>query len=243
MRASLIACLALAACGGPRPADPGAADPAPPIDAPDAGAAVAVGIAPADAATATPDAAPDAMPDAAPAPTFAIPADPRPAVKGKTVTLQEGKAVTVGGVRVKFGQARHKHASRGGSLGMWGFELTRGKRRLEHELRSSDEGDWQAEVPVFGALLVFTHVSYSEFTVTAVAGKVKPPLDDDAAIALLEAAAASAGLPRGNSTGYQQENGIGELTASDHGGALWVAHVGLSTRRVWFTAPSRRDRD
>ncbi len=215
-------------CGGTRPPEAELDRGAP--GRPDAGAAVVA--PPADAAP-TPDAASAPPPDAAPArASFTIPSDPPARVKGKPVAVTEGQTVKLtGGLRVTFAHASHKH---GANLGMWGFVIARGGKQVEHELRSDAPAGWQAELVAHGALLVLTHVSYTEFTVTVVPGKPRAALDDDQAMATLAEAGDAAGLPEGDA-GYSADNGIGRMVVRDGDAVLWVGHVGLHTRRIWFT--------
>ena len=219
----------LAACGGAQP-------PAAMVGtlSPDA-AVTAVVVTTSDAAPA--DAPPpviDAAPPAIDATPVAIPTT-RPALKGKPVTVTLNDEKLVGGVKVRFAANNHKHRVGGGAMGMFTFELRRGGKTLELELRSELEG-FEAEIDAHGVLLVFEHVGYGEFRVTPGARRTPPPLDDDACVAAIEQAAATAGLPASSSRSYGESDGI--LYFRTEG---WTAACGRYTRRIWFMPANRDD--
>lgn len=152
-----------------------------------------------------------------------------PPVAGALTKVKERETVTIGKTTIEFSGANHKHAVKGPALGMWTFAATQGGKREELELRSSDEG-FEAEVVAHGAFFVFRHLSYGEFAIVLAADKAPAPLDQDACVERIRAAAAKAGLPPGNDTGYSTDQGIVTFTARS-----WRGHCGTLSRRVWFT--------
>lgn len=208
-----------AACGGPQPA-PG---PAPAV-LPDAAVAVATRDAAVTDASPPEIDAPQPPPDA---PPVAIPSG-RPVVKGTPVTVLVNEAKTIGGVTVRFAGNNHKHRVGGGAVGMFTFELTRGGKTQEIELRSEAEG-FEAELDAHGVLLVFQHVGYGEFRIWLGARRTPKPLDDDACVAAIEQAAAAAGLTVESSRGYGEADGVLYFRT-----AGWSAACGRYTRRIWF---------
>jgi hypothetical protein len=196
--------------------------PVEPVVDPRHDAAVAVDAAPITVDAPTPV---DAPPPPAP---LALDTKP-PALTGKVTKLAVKTSATIGGVTVKFASNGHKHpAGRGRTLGMWRFEVSRGAKKDDFELRD-DEEDFEAEVDVLGVAMVFRHVDYSTFEIVLVAAKAPKPLTDDACAELVNAAAAKRGLPD-ESDGYSMDNGIVVARAP-----RWRGHCGTLTRRIWFT--------
>jgi hypothetical protein len=159
----------------------------------------------------------------------------RPAVKGKTVTVELKKPVTIGGLSISLARANHKHADGGTALGMWTFSVKKGATAKDVEMRSSTE-HFQAEVSVHGVLLVFQNVSYEKFTVTLAAAKAPKPLTDDACAALITAAAEKAEIEQGAARGWSNEEGIVVMTAEG-----WRGYCGTLTKRVWLENPMAVD--
>ncbi len=154
-------------------------------------------------------------------------------MKGAAAAVHEKQTVSVGkDFTVEFVSASHK---RGGkeSLGMWSFVITKGGRRLEVELRSSELTGWQAEIVAHGSLLVFQHVGYTEFNVTLVPGLATKALTEDEAADLIAKTAHDLGLPSASSS-YNENEGILYYTARREDRLLWKGYCGLFTRRVWF---------
>jgi hypothetical protein len=210
-----------------KPSDPVAIDAAPEPDAPP----LPMPAPPVDAAVAI---AIDAAVDAAVSKLDGK----RPAVTGQTIKIALKQTVTIGGVSVKFVSNGHKHpAGRGRTLGMWGFEIARGGgAKQELDLRSTDEG-FEAEVDAKGVLLVFRHVSYSEFELVLAAKQTPKPLSEEACEAIIAKAAVKLGLPG-------EPNHLGSHHGFVVAGAKqWDGHCGTYTRRVWFTAARRDDDD
>lgn len=152
-----------------------------------------------------------------------------PPVGGAVTKVKERETVTIGTTTIEFSGASHKHAVKGPALGMWSFAATRDGKREEIELRSSEEG-FEAELVAHGGFFVFRHVSYGEFAIVLAADKAPAPLDEDACVERIRAAAAKAGLPPGNDTGHSTGQGIVTFTARS-----WRGHCGTLSRRVWFT--------
>jgi hypothetical protein len=190
----------------------------------------------ADAAPITIDAPPPPPVDAAPPPApLALDTRP-PALTGKVTKLAVKSSATIGGVTVTFASNGHKHpAGRGRTLGMWRFEVSRGAKKDDFELRDEEE-DFEAELDVLGVAMVFRHVDYSTFEIVLVAAKAPKPLTDDACAEQITAAAAKRGLPDEHS-GYSTDDGIVVARAP-----RWRGHCGTLTRRIWFTElPPRED--
>jgi hypothetical protein len=152
-----------------------------------------------------------------------------PTVAGEVARIEVKSVRTVGGVQVKFAYANHKHAVAGGdSLGMWGFELTRGSRRAELELRSEQSG-FEAEIDALEALLVLRHLDYTTFEIVLVAARAPAPLGEDACIERIEAEVQRRGLSFA-SVSHGERDGIVTARSAD-----WRGYCGTYTRRVWIT--------
>lgn len=162
-------------------------------------------------------------------------ADPVPPVKGPVTALEEKKSAMIGGVKVTFTHASHKHmaAGSGPAPGMWGFEFLKGGKLEDTELRHTESG-FESEVAAHGALLVFRHLSYTKFEIIA-AGKAPKPLDDDACGELIDKAAAKRSFASGGSSSTYEENGIVEKRTP-----TWRGFCGTLTKRIWFAPPKLR---
>lgn len=163
--------------------------------------------------------------------------DAVPPVKGAVTTLEKTKSAMIGGVKVTFAYASHKHGMAGGppAPGMWGFELFKGSKK-EEELRHTDSG-FQSEINAHGVLLVFRHVDYTKFEIVN-AGAAPKALDDEACGALIDAAAKKRGFPTSESSSTSEDNGIYEKHTP-----IWRGYCGSLTRRVWFAPPQLRDKE
>ncbi|MFN0252692.1 MAG: hypothetical protein ACKV2T_37810 [Kofleriaceae bacterium] len=159
----------------------------------------------------------------------------RPLIKGKTVTITVNKSATLGGLSISFGNAHHKHAADGDTLGMWTFVAKKGRSKKEIELRSED-ANFEAEVAIHGVALVFRHVEYEKFNVTLFAQKAPRPLDDETCADRVSVLAAKQGLKEGPSRGYSNRSGIVTVTS---GG--WTGYCGTLTKRVWIETASAVD--
>lgn len=155
-----------------------------------------------------------------------------PEVRGPTGKIEERKAISIGGVSVRFAYASHKHpAGSGPAPGMWGFVVTKNGRTQELELRHVDAG-FESEIAAHGVLLVFRHRDYSTFEIVA-AGKAGTPLDDDGCDAAIDKAAAKRGFPPATSASTGEANGVFEKQTPS-----WRGFCGSYTRRVWFAPPA-----
>lgn len=226
MRLIGIVIVIVVACGG----DPKTANQPPATEQPTshgaqpaADAGPVVETPPADAAPPAPP--PKILP-------VAIPSD-HPMPEGELVTITQGAKAKFGGLVVKYVSHHHKHAEGGGSAGTWSLSFTRGSQTQTRELRS--DGDLEAELTVHGALLVVTG-TYDDVSVILAAKKAPKSLSEEDAWALAEKEATSHHLP-GSIAGGSAENGILRLYAREGDDELWRAHVGLFTRRVWFSLP------
>jgi hypothetical protein len=172
-------------------------------------------------------------------PPALIKADPIPPVKGPVTSIEEKKTVTVGGTKITFAYASHKHvaAGSGPAPGMWGFEFVRGGKKAETELRHTASA-FEAEVDAHGALLVFRHAGYTKFDIVLAAAKAPKPLDDDQCSELIDKAAETRKFPTGGNASTSEYNGIVQRSTP-----TWVGYCGTLTKRVWFTPPKLRKRE
>jgi hypothetical protein len=152
-------------------------------------------------------------------------------VPGTVTSIKESETITIAGIAIKFAGATHKHAVKGPALGRWMFEAARGGKTETIELESTAEG-FEAEVAVHGAFLAFRHVDYTKFDIVLGAERAAAPLDQDACVERIRAAATKASLSLGTESGYSTSQGIVTYTAPG-----WVGHCGTLSQRVWFTKP------
>jgi hypothetical protein len=209
---SVLLIAALVACGKPATMPMPLGD----LDAPDAGLGNAAAIA--DAAPVGADAA-------------VMNYGERPVPNGPKVTTKVGVAHTLGGLRIKLTAQHHKHAVSGDTLGIFAFEIQRGAKTRQLELRSMEVG-FESELDVHGALLVFRHVAEGEFVVTLAAQRTPTPQSEEECAALIDAGATAAGHPTTSSRTYTDANGVLVMLTRS-----WRGYCGRYTRRVWFGAP------
>ncbi len=168
--------------------------------------------------------------DAALAPDAAVVVAPDAAVAlaGAATKIKERETVTIAKTAIEFSGASHKHAVKGPSVGMWYFRATRDGKTEEIELRSSDDR-FEAEVVAHGLFFLFRHVSYTEFEIVLGAETAPAPLDQDACVERIRAAATKASLSVGPESGYSTSQGIVWFKAKG-----WTGYCGTLSRRVWF---------
>jgi hypothetical protein len=155
----------------------------------------------------------------------------RPAATGPKVTLKVGVAQSLGGLKIKLTAQNHKHAVGGDTLGIFEFEIQRGTKTRQLELRSMEVG-FESELDVHGSLLVFRHVAGGEFVATLAAQRTPAPQTEEECAALIDAGATAAGHPTTSSRSYTDANGVLVMLTRS-----WRGYCGRYTRRVWFAAP------
>jgi len=175
----------------------------------------------------------DAVADAAPAGVDAAVTNygERPTATGPKVTLKVGVAQTLGGMKIKLTAQNHKHAVGADTLGIFTFEIQRGTKSRQLELRSLEVG-FESEVDTHGALIVFRHVAGGEFVATLAAQRTPTPQTEEECAALIDAGATAAGHPTTSSRGYTDANGVLVMLTRS-----WRGYCGRYTKRVWFAGP------
>lgn len=149
---------------------------------------------------------------------------PRPAPEGPSVTLKLGIAQSLGDFKIKNTARTQPGAD---TLGIFAFEVVRGGKTKQLELRSMEPG-FEAEVDTLGSLLVFRQLG-TELAVSLAATRTPAPQTEEECAALIDAGATTAGHTTTSSRTYTDANGvIVMLTRS------WRGYCGRYTRRVWF---------
>jgi hypothetical protein len=178
----------------------------------------------------------DPLAEPEPAP-FTIPTE-KPAAVGTVTRLAGREKVPLShGLSVRYADQRHKHRVDGGATGFYDLVFERGGRELAVTLTADDQ--LEAEVDALGILVVVNGLQTSlELDVTVV-GETPAPLDEDAAMTLVEERARAQGLPV-SGAGYGSADGVFWYAATPaHGGdERWRGYVGLYSRRVWFGRPN-----